>query len=380
MDCQFHFGLKAPTYDWFWKYGLTYDQAIEKLQYMGVDFIMCHNEHLPGASTAVPASVPPHLSQQFASYDEHIFRDKLRKAGIGYVGQVHYGFNESLMHCHGNVAVDQYGKNSEKIDWYVGVCPTCDAYNDALCGNLERAMRDYAMDGAFLGFMRYPGFWELWLPGTDETKWPEYCFCERCIAKFEAASGIKVPTGAAQTPGQWIHANCREQWVRFKCGVIHDIIGRFRGVVQQYNPQGKIILNTVPFDPAHFGGNGRTLFGQDPSLLADVVDIFEIMGYHQILGLPYQWIGEAGDYFKQITGGRHVCLTAQGKALYTQGMHSGKGRAETINNDEFRRALQTIRDSKADGAIVFTWSDFLSNEYEKHDLTTLEMVHELFAK
>ncbi len=72
------------------------------------------------------------------------------------------------------------------------------------------------------------------------------------------------------------------------------------------------------------------------------------------MGLPYQWIGEAGDYFKRIIGGRHVCLTAQGKALYTEGMHSGKGRAETITHDAFRRALQTIRDSKADGAIVFT--------------------------
>ncbi len=53
-------------------------------------------------------------------------------------------------------------------------------------------------------------------------------------------------------------------------------------MVTRYNPQGKIILNTVPFDPAHFGGNGRALFGQDPSLFADAVDIFETMGYHQI--------------------------------------------------------------------------------------------------
>ncbi len=380
MIYDFHFGLKAPSSDWFWKYDLSYDEAIAKLKYMGVDFLMCHNKHLPGANTAVPGGIPEAYAYKYNNYDEGIFRNKLREAGIAYIGQGGYGFHEDLMDQFGNYPVDQYGKKIEKIDWYIGACPTCDAYTDAVLAGIESAMRDYAMDGVFTGFMRFPGFWELWLPGTDGEAWQEYCFCDRCVTKFEQQSGISVPRNVGMTPGQWIRAHCRDEWTRFKCAVIHDIVGKYRAVVKKYNPDGIIMLNTVPFDPAHFGNYGKMMFGQDPALLSDVVDVFEMMGYNQILGLPHQWIGDAGNYFKLAAGGKHVCCTVQGKALYTEGMHAGKGRAETISNEEFKNELQTVVDSNADGTIVFTWSDFLSKEYEEHDTKTLEIVHSMFAK
>ncbi len=94
--------------------------------------------------------------------------------------------------------------------------------------------------------------------------------------------------------------------------------------------------------------------------------------------MPYQWIGEAGEYFKRLTGKKVVC-TVQGKALYTEGIHSGKGRMETISPQEFENALQTVQNADVDGAVVFTWSDFLYKEYEKQDASATEMVHRLFA-
>lgn len=379
MKYPFRFGLKAPTSDWFWKYGLSYDEAIEKLKYMGVDFLMCHNRRLPGADTAVPGGIAKEYAHKFEHYDESVFREKLRAAGIAYIGQGGYGFNERLMERFGNYPVDQSGKRMEKTDWYIGACPTCGEYTDAVLANIELAMLDYDMDGVFIGFMRYPGFWELWLPGTDGEAWAEYCFCERCIHKFTEYSGIEILAGGSLAPGQWIRANCRDKWTEFKCGVIHGIVARYREIIKRYNPDGIVMLNTIPFDPAHFGDYGKMLFGQSPAMLSGVVDVFEVMGYHQILGLPYQWIGEAGNYFKKASGGKTVCCTAQGKALYTDGMHAGAGRADAVTNEEFKNALRAIRDSDADGAIVFTWSDFLSKEYEEHDTATLDMVHEMFA-
>lgn len=44
MNSKYLFGLKVPTNEWYWKYNLSYDEAIEKLKYMGGDFIMGHNE------------------------------------------------------------------------------------------------------------------------------------------------------------------------------------------------------------------------------------------------------------------------------------------------------------------------------------------------
>lgn len=66
--------------------------------------------------------------------------------------------------------------------------------------------------------------------------------------------------------------------------------------------------------------------------------------------------------------------------MYTEGMHAGKGRAETVTSDDFKSALQSVKDSEADGAVVFTWSDFLHKEYDEHDGTMVKIVHELFGE
>lgn len=280
MRDTFRFGLKVPDSDWFWKYNLNYEEAIEKLKYMGVDFVMCHNHHLPGIDTAVPGEVPKEMQYKMDAFDEMAFRNALWEADIAYIGQAGFGFDEKLMEQFGNYPVNQHGKRMEKTDWYIGACPTCDEYVDARVDMVEEAMKEFDMDGIFAGFMRYPGFWELWLPGTDGEAWSEYCFCERCLEKFEQFSGIHVPVSEELVPGLWIRTHAREKWTEFKCQVIYEIVSKYRTVVKKYNPDGKIILNTVPFDIGHFGNYGKRIWGQDPELLKDIVDVFEVMGYH----------------------------------------------------------------------------------------------------
>jgi hypothetical protein len=138
------------------------------------------------------------------------------------------------------------------------------------------------------------------------------------------------------------------------------------------------MINTVPFDQKHYGGYGKSLFGQDLKLLSDVVDVFEVMGYHQILAQPCTWLTDIGNYFKEQTP-RSVLCSVQGQALYTEGMHAGKGRSLKITPAEFENSLNAVLDSKADGTIVFTWSDFLRNEYENHDTALYDIVHNFFG-
>ena len=312
-----------------------------------------------------------------AEYDDHIFRDKLKEAEIEWYGSISYGFAEDSLAKYQNYAVDQNGDKFKKTDWYIGCCPTCDEYNQERFGLVEKSMQELKLDGFFLGFMRYPGFWELWLPGTDGEKWKDYCYCSRCIIKFQEFSGIKIPNNLTVSNGQWIKENAKDEWVKFKCKNIHDIIENFRNITKKYNSEAKIVLNTVPFDKGHYEDYGREIFGQDPKTLSDVVDIFEVMGYHQILGQPYNWIREAGEYFKKTTKKKVVC-TVQGEALYTKGMHKNKGRMEHISSDEFRNALFSIADSDdIDGTVVFTWSDFLRQEFEEDNIEFLKIVNPL---
>jgi hypothetical protein len=359
-------GLKIAAPDWYWKYNLSCDEAVEKLKFMGVDFITTYNEYLPGADTAVPGEAPEDARERMARYSEKAFRETLWEADIAYMGWLNFNFYEKGLAQFNNYAVDQHGNRMEKIDWYVGACPTCNEYVEDRLAAAESAMKHLDMDGVFLGFTRFPGFWELWLPGTDAEAWREYCFCDRCLDQFQKTSGVTLPEGTRAVKAAWLRSAGREARTRFKCGVIHDIVGRFRGMAKKYNPNACIMLNTVPFDHAHYGGYGRDFFGQDTALLADVVDIFEVMGYHQILAQPPGWLRDIGNYFKEQSGKTVLC-TLQGQALYTRGMHAGKGRQETISNGEFEEALTALLGSKADGAVIFTWSDLLRNEYERHD-------------
>jgi hypothetical protein len=373
MTSKFMFGLKVVSQDWYWKYNLSYSEAIDKLKYMGVDFIISHNSLIPAVDTAVKSEIPEELEHRLAEYDDIAFRQTIKEAGINYYGSVSYGFAEDCMHKYKNYPVDQNGIPENKIDWYVGSCPTCEEYNEERYSLVENAMKVLGLDGFFLGFMRYPGFWELWLPGTDGEAWSEYCFCPRCVDEFRKKYGIDVPANTGLNSGQWIRKNVREQWIAYKCQVIHDIVRNFRSRIKKYSPDAKVILNTVPFDQENYGGYGRSIFGQDPLVLSDVVDIFEIMGYHQILRQPFQWIGRVGEYFKKSSGKTVVC-TAQGKALYTEGMHKNSGRKEIISKEEFESALYSIKESNVDGAVVFTWSDFLRAEYEENNRDLLEIV------
>lgn len=376
---DFRFGLKVPSSDWYWKYDLSYDQAVDKLKSMGVDFIICHNQYLPSVDTAVPGEVPVNMMEKMRQFDDRTFRQKLQEADIAYIGLARFGFNEKLMVKHGNYAIDHRGQKHEKVDWYVGACPTSDEYVEDCLRNVEMAMRELRMDGIFIGFMRYPGFWELWLPGTDGETWPEYCFCERCLGKFSASRGIELPKQTGSSLPEWIRENAREEWIRFKSLVIRDIVAKYRAVMKKYNPEGTLVLNTVPFDSKNYADYGRWMFGQDPELLDEVVDVFEIMGYHQILGQPYNWLDDVCKYFKQKTDKKVVC-TVQGKALYTQGMHAGKGRAEEISVEEFEKAIRTAKGSGADGVVVFTWSDLLHKEFVEKDTIILDLLTKLFGK
>jgi hypothetical protein len=369
------FGLKITDFDWYWEYGLSLDDVVEKLLGLGVRFVSAYNRYLPGADSAVPTAVPAGR----AAFDDRAFRDKLQEAGIAYFGYLNFGFHEEGIKKYHNHAVDQAGKRLEKIDWYIGACPSSDEFVRDRASALEEAMRNLHMDGVHLGFTRFPGFWELALPGTfDPDLWPEYCFCERCLAAFSEKTGITLPGRSAADNAAFLRGPARKEWTRFKCAVIRDVVEKLRERMRLYRKDALVMLNTVPFNAADYGGCGRELFGQDITLLSEAVDVFEVMGYHQILARPASWLTEAGNYFKGLTDKPVIC-TVQGSALYTRGMHAGKGRLENIDAAEFEAALAAVARSRADGAAVFTLSDIFRHEYGERDRSFGNIIRKYFA-
>ena len=221
-------GMKIYSYDWYWKYGLSYGQAAKLLKEQGVSFVISQNEYIPSMNTAAKAEVPPEHMSRFQDYDDIPFRQALKAAGIEYWVSALMFFHPREMETYGNYPVGIDGKPCEKQDWYIGACPSSDAYVAHKVDQIARAVEILQPDGVFLGFMRFPGFWEIWLPGTDRDSWNDCCYCDNCMEKFQKWSGITVAEPEPSRRGAWIRENCYAQYALWKANRLRDVILQIR--------------------------------------------------------------------------------------------------------------------------------------------------------
>ncbi|MGO4841729.1 hypothetical protein AB4144_56655, partial [Rhizobiaceae sp. 2RAB30] len=117
-------------------------------------------------------------------------------------------------------------------------------------------------------------------------------------------------------------------------------IARLRGAIQAIRPDTEIAINTLPFFRSDFDDAVTEVFGQDVDRLRAVVDIFEVMAYHQILRREADWPAAISADIKKRGAPSRVICTVQAQALYLGGMHAGKGRATDIPAQEFVHALR----------------------------------------
>lgn len=367
-------GMKIYSYDWYWKYGMSYAEAARLLKEQGVSFVISQNEYIPAMDTAAKSEVPPEAMARFRDYDDIPFRQALKEEGIAYWVSAHMFFHPKKMVEFDATPVGIDGKTCQKEDWYIGVCPSSDAYVRHKVDQICRAVEILKPDGIFLAFMRFPGFWEVWLPGTDPAGWNDCCYCDNCIEKFQNWSGITVEETDPAKRGRWIREHCYAKYALWKAHRLREIILTIR---ERTGNKLKIMLNTVAFDEANFGNARAEVFGQDIAVLSDVVDVFEIMAYHQILGQPGAWVAKAAeDAKKRVMGDSQVFCTVQGKPDYLTGMHSGKGRQETISLDEYASIIADVRKSGfADGVVVYSWADFLEHKFEQNSTEYIDRIN-----
>jgi hypothetical protein len=187
---------------------------------------------------------------------------------------------------------------------------------------------------------------------------PDYCYSLATLGRFCESTGIDLPVHDAPNAARIIAERHRPEWRHWKCGVTADAIGRIRGAVQEQRPNTPIAINTLPFFTTDFDNGVEGVFGQDIALLSSVVDIFEVMSYHQILRRDALWPAAIGGDIKRRATGKVIC-TLQAKALYLEGLHAGRGRSTQITAEEFRRAVDALEASPVDGMCVFTFSQLL---------------------
>ena len=182
-----------------------------------------------------------------------------------------------------------------------------------------------------------------------------------------------MPEASPREAAEWIARNARAAWIDWKCSTVARDIGRFRDAVKAIVPHAGVVLNTLPFRESDFDRAMAEVFGQRLEDLAPVVDVFELMTYHQILRRPASWIADVAREAKARADRTAVC-TVQAQALYLDGMHAGRGRVTSIDSPAFREVVTTVARSPADGILFFTFTDFLVQVLERDEHSRVDAI------
>jgi len=353
------FGVKIYDNDWFLRHRMSPAEAADLLAAWGVTYVIAQSRFLPMSNSAVASAVADADRGAYGGLDDVAFRALLRERGIAYLACLNICFDPAFSAAHpGLAAIDQRGRPAEQVDWYIGLPPDREENLDHKIGLLRRGVAELKPDAVHLGFIRWPGFWETWLPGDARADKPDYCFSRRTVEAFGRDLGLDLPAGDPVAAAGVIGAQHRQAWTRWKCGRTVAAIARIRRELAAVRDGLHYSINTLPFFRADFDNAVEEVFGQDIAALAEVVDVFEVMAYHQILARPPAWPAAVAADIKARSGRRAIC-TLQGRALYLDGMHAGNGRESELTAAAFGQALDALEPTAVDGVCVFTFTDLL---------------------
>ncbi|MFA4916905.1 MAG: hypothetical protein WC560_09575 [Syntrophales bacterium] len=181
---------------------------------------------------------------------------------------------------------------------YGGICPTHQSWRADRLNHIKKLVSQYgdSIDGIWLDFIRYPGFWE-----TKEPKIPDTCYCPRCLRKFQDDRKIKIPAGLnTGEAAAWIKENSPYEWMRWKKEQISSFVAEVKKILD-YRQGNKIRLGVfvVPWTKGEKQNAISYSLGQDAFELSKMVDVLSPMVYHKMCGRPESWVGEMIQYYKE---------------------------------------------------------------------------------
>jgi hypothetical protein len=352
-------GMKIYDNVWYLRFGLEPEEAANILKNMGVTYVLAQSKLLPMQDTAIESEVSAAERARFETLNDRAFRDALAARGIAYFSSILFGFDPKLLAQHPEMLpVDQHGNPEQKVDWYIGIPADREINIQHKLSLLRPAVEKLQPDGVHLGFIRWPGFWEIWLDDVKRGDMPDFCYGPETLKRFRADNGIDLPFHDAAKSAGILRGEHKSTWVKWKCNEVAKTVSRVKADLRKLKPDLKIAINTLPFFLSDFDNAVEEVFGQSPVMLGEVAEVFEVMAYHQIMRRDVGWPGRIGTDIKRRSKQTTVC-TIQGNPLYLEGMHANRGRATNLSTDEFISLVDSVEASEADGVCVFTFTDFL---------------------
>lgn len=332
---------------------MPYEATADALAAAGTNLVLAQNQLDPLPASDVGQTPPGR------EYSDLRLRNVLRARGMRvfestamFFHPAHYRERPELR----PVAPD--GTVMVPADWYVGLCPSSEEYVEERVQLLRRVVTELEADGVFISFIRFPGFWETWVPGTKRVTIPEYCFCTRCRGRFARETGNALPNELSAAAAL-LQGELRRPWTEWKCKLITDVVRQAREAVREVAPEAELMINKIPFVGDDLCNVSEEVLGQQVESLAEFAEYIEVMVYHQILKRsPAEWIPAVAAALRARTE-RAVIPCLQVRPTYLDGIYAAARRNPEIGPAEFRACVEAVASSAADGIMTYHWQDVL---------------------
>jgi len=287
------------------------------------------------------------------------FRDLAKKHSITTFVILPIFYNpEALKRTPDLYAITDKGEIA-KDEWVEFVCPTREKFKEQRIADIKQIVQEFNPDGISIDFIRHFVFWEKVYPDRTLNSISNTCFDSHCLNVFEEERGIVIPQEltATQQKADWIKNNVLQEWVKWKCSVITQMVQEIRDAAKAIKPDLEINVHAVPWRASDFGGAARIVAGQDLASISQHTDFISPMCYSHMVKRPAPWISSV---VNDMYGRTHskILPSIQVKEAYL---------TDILSVDEFEDSLVEALKAPSEGVIFWSW-DALDKDPEKKNV------------
>lgn len=240
------------------------------------------------------------------------------------------------------------GRVSPPPDGWQGICPTHDAYRRSRMDAFRDLLTRFDVDGVWLDYHHAHASWEQAVPNMPDT-----CFCERCLRRFQEATGLELPDVPTADRAALLLSTHRARWTRWRMDVFTDWVREFRAIVNATRPAALLGTFHNPWSDDDFGGARLEKLAIDLRAQAAYLDVYSPMPYHARFGHAADpaWISRQVAWL-----GRHLGISgAPGEKHRIWPIVQISDWGETVPVEQVDAVLDHGSRSPATGVMVFAW-------------------------
>jgi hypothetical protein len=292
-------------------------------------------------------SIDEPLIRRARSEGARVFAEFATFNGNGWLTR-REGDQEKVIEEHAEAwPIDETGQRSPRQTWFLGVCPTNEAFVTSKLEALKQLITTHRIDGVWLDYMHWHAQFE-----DPKPRLPETCFNESCVTKFREQTQISVKGAKPEEWARDILKNHEPAWRTWRTTVLADFARQCREVIWQHASHLLLGNFQCAWRDDEYGGARRRVLGLDLETLSRIFDVMSPMLYHGRSGHSARWVEQ---------NVRWLCSELRLKGAPTeklkiwpivQAWNDPQGRQ--VSAEEFEKVLRGGLAAGSTGVMMFT--------------------------